>query len=252
MQAKTIPADLRVLLLPALGTDQALYDALRAALAELRRRPGSTAVSALQYGPSRRGEDLRTYVRRQFSEQFNGPGEFDLVIGTSLGGMAAQELIAGGLVQTDRLILISSCFSGRELGWLLRCIAPLFVLLPYIPRVIRRALIQIVAVLFPIVRRNVADGPALTAMIRRADPDFLFASGVMISRWRKNESPLPLAAGLAPATFHIQGHRDPILSYNRILRVREPEVTVPKGDHIMILTRASELAGYIQSAGYWP
>ncbi len=261
---------IRVLLLPALGTDAFLYAPLLAALAA----PESEAVAAvedpatwrppantseLRYGKNKPGESLRDYVRRQFREQFPGAaGEqsesvhsFDLVIGTSLGGMAAQELIACGLLKTEALVLISTCFSGRDMTWPVRLVSPVFYLLPYLPRGFRCLLRNIVAWLFPRVRRRIPNGAGVTAMIRRADPDLLFASGRMIARWRSRERPVPLAAGLVARTLHIQGRRDPVLSYRRIRLQREPEVTVATGDHIMILNRASELAGYIRDASFY-
>ncbi|MCR9144443.1 MAG: alpha/beta hydrolase [bacterium] len=240
----------RVLLLPALATDRNLYRSLLAALP-----PGNCEIVALRYGASRPGEGLSEYVRRQFLEQFPAAGKaavrFDLVIGTSLGGMAAQELIASGLVSSDRLILISTCFSGRDLTRLVRIVSPVFSILPRIPRGLRRLALRIVAWLFPIVRRGVPDPAGFTAMTARADVDFLFASGTMIANWRLGEQPLNIAAGLAPQTLHIHGTRDPVLSFESIQRQRPPEIAVPGGDHILILTRAPEIAESIVGAGFW-
>lgn len=245
---------LRVFLLPALGTDAFLYEPILAALSKLTGGPvagPALEIESLQYRASQPGEELAAYIRRQYSEQYTPGRKFDVVLGTSLGGMAAQELIASGLIQSKRLVLISTCFSGRDFSWLVRLVAPTFPLLPYIPRRIRRALIAIVAWAFPIVRRGIPNPAAFRAMIRRADPDFLFASSTMISRWRSDENPVAIPAGLAKQVFHIQGRRDPVMSYKRIRRQREPEVTVATGDHIMILNRAPELAEYVFRAGFW-
>ncbi|MEQ9363286.1 MAG: alpha/beta fold hydrolase [Leptospirales bacterium] len=242
--------EFRVLLLPALATDRGLYASLLAAM------PDSTAATtAIQYGPSRPGETLRDYARRQFTEQFlkddQAFADFDLVIGTSFGGMAAQELIAGGLLQTRRLVLISTCFSGRDLTWFVRLAAPLFPLLPCIPPALRRLALLFVAWIFPVLRRGIPDPAAFTTMIARADVDFLFSAGTMISRWRTEEPPVSIESGVVGRTLQIHGTRDPVLSYRKVSRQRPPEVTVAEGDHIMILRRAPEIAGYIVDFGFW-
>lgn len=260
---------LRVLLMPALACDEDLYAPLRVSLRELGasdsgadRAPQLKAAAreladarfiSVRYGDAHRREPLSAYGARQVYEQHanvnSGGLDCDLVIGTSFGGMCTQAAIHAGVLRAKALVLISTCFSGRDLQPWLYAFRWSFGLLPYLPNWTRRMLLQLVAWLFPIVRRRIAEPARMRAMIRRSNLSYLFESGRMIAEWRASDAPDQAPRGLPERTLFVHGRRDPVIAFSRVAAKRRPDVAPAGGDHIMIMTRPDELAREI--AGWW-
>lgn len=226
---------LRILWVPGLGADVRMFRDIAECL------PDSIGQRQLLHEPFRlynfRGQSLEEFTgycnsRNSLSENY------DLVIGCSMGGMIAQILIAESHIKTDRLFLLSSITSGRELtrfayfGSFLSALVPSF---------LRKPLMKLIAYLYPVARYNVSSARWLAKMFRDFPPNVFFSSPSWIRKWKGSSLPESLHI------YRVHGTSDPLLSYERTNRSLKIDQTVRKGSHILFATIPARIAGMIEN-----
>jgi hypothetical protein len=184
--------------------------------------------------PLSRYESMRDYSRRVIQSS-GARGHYDLVVGCSLGGIIAQEGLESRLFTTDRLLLLSSAFSGGNISGLFLPLIPILYLLPsflYAP------LHRIIATLYPLFRFRFPMARSFSSMLRRTSVSLFFIAPLMVRKWRRGK----MEVEFPPMTLHMHGMSDPLFSYKKIRRFRTPEYPIYRGNHLVFVTEAKFIA----------
>lgn len=152
------------------------------------------------------------------------------LIGLSMGGMIVSEI-----ARTHRpaiLILISSINSSAQLPFYFKAAGKL-----RLHRAIPVELVKKAALLKRrITKETPGDKDILRQIIRDSDAGFIHWAMDAILKWRSTELPSP--------TVHIHGNRDEVLP----IRFTRPTHIIPKGGHLMVMTRAREISNILAEA----
>jgi pimeloyl-ACP methyl ester carboxylesterase len=145
-----------------------------------------------------------------------------ILIGVSFGGMIAVEI--GKLIQTNKIILISSASTRLDIPFYFRIIGVLG-----INRIIPTRLLKSVNSLtfWFFGTKTKEEKELLTTIISETGRPFLKWSVDKIVNWKSRTR--------LDNLVHIHGTRD------RILPIRTPDIVVENGGHLMILNRGPEL-----------
>lgn len=220
MRSNELPP--KLIFFPGLGADERLFAPQRTAFPELIVPP---------WIPPRKREGLADYAAR-LAETL--PRDEPIVLGgVSLGGMIAYEVARHARPQAT--ILIASCRTREGIPAPYRAGGFLW---PIIPRRIFRVA-QFSAKrtlrLFGLVSAEQQN--KLIAMFREMDPAFMHWAVSAILHW----NPPPLAN---IPLFQIHGSRDRIIPARRV----RPDIWIPDGGHLINITHAEEVNGFIREA----
>lgn len=154
----------------------------------------------------------------------------DSVIGVSLGGMITVEIAKQ--VQLKHAIIISSIKSGAEAPWYFS----FFRTVP-VYKLISGGFVQklgpVIRPLFGAFAGN-KEAPLFYSMLKNSDPVFLtWAMGAAL-HWNGIPAPYKI--------HHLIGDADLIFQYKRV----KDATIIPKGDHMMVFTRAKEISPVIR------
>lgn len=232
---------LHILFLPGLGATRRMYDKLAAGI---QARLGRTKFSAyhLAFPEPAAGETMDSFAGRMLDGADFRRRRFDFIVGTSFGGMLLQELIAAERVSTDRLVLISTAFTGRDIARIPTLLARLA---GVVPRGLHAWLRDRMVAIYPLLRIRRQNARELAGMIKEMPPGLLFRAAPMILRWRRplRDGVRRIGAGWqAGRTLFVMGGRDPLIRYDRVRTYREPDLFFPEGDHFIALTRCDQVA----------
>jgi pimeloyl-ACP methyl ester carboxylesterase len=133
----------------------------------------------------------------------------DLVLGTSMGGMAALEIASR--LNHERVILIDSATSRREINPLLTMLAPLAKITPL-------RLSQVIA--------GLASGE-LGKMFMKSNPDFIRAMCMAVSQWQEVDFP-------EDRIVRIHGSRD------HVIHCPDQCYEIKGAGHLAAMTHAKE------------
>ncbi|MCE9596611.1 MAG: alpha/beta hydrolase [Spirochaetia bacterium] len=219
-----------LLCIPGLGGDRRIFDPILKHLApDIRAR-----IRFVDLSPARLHESLGDYSNRILRDQGFQNAKFSHVVGISFGGMIAQEALRSGGIQAKQALLISTALSGSDLTMLSRICASC---LPLIPDFMHGAIVWFLAAVYPWVRFRMTEAGTFANMLRAQDPGLLFRVPAMIAQWN------PEFPGKLPCAFvHVQGTRDPLISYNRLKRTRSVDVPVAGGNHLVFVSEARLIA----------
>jgi pimeloyl-ACP methyl ester carboxylesterase len=170
-------------------------------------------------------EPMAQYAERLL-HQINHPKP--ILIGVSFGGMMAVEI--GKLIETEKIILISSAKSKMEIPWYLRFMGALR-LHRLIPTSLMKTSSGIANWFFGAKTQKERD--LLKSIIRETDSAFLKWAIDKILSW-KNETVLSNIT-------HIHGTADRLLPNNRA------DYPISEGGHLMIINRAKEISHILNS-----
>ena len=230
----------RILFLPGLGGTERMYDNLHASL-DQSFGTGRWTSEQLRYPEPGPRESMADFASRLLPEHGISNRKFDFVVGTSFGGMLAQELVIGGQVRTERLVLISPAFTGGDISPVAGMLARMADL---VPRFLHRAMRDHLAWVWPLLRIHKRHARELAKMVRELPRGLLFYAARMIRHWRVPPIDLVriISQGLPERTLLVMGGRDPVISPARVRRWREPDLFFPDGDHFIAITRTDEIA----------
>jgi pimeloyl-ACP methyl ester carboxylesterase len=170
-------------------------------------------------------ESLKSYALR-LAEKIE-PGKPFVLIGTSLGGIVATEIALR--LHPLALIIIGSVPVDTQLPGYYRLIEKL-----KLHRLFPGSLYNFSAkVKHHFTREDAEDKKIIIQMISETDPSFVRWGINAVLQWKNREIPDGL--------YHIHGTRDEIFPY----RYTAPTHTIPKGDHVIVITRAEEVNGLI-------
>ena len=210
----------RLLLLPGLGADGALFEPQRRAVPNLEVPPWLDPEPA---------EPLPDYAARMASRLQAGP---DLVLGgVSFGGMVALEMAR--LLRPRAVVLIASARSGAAIRPHMRTLGALWSRTP-------TALMRPPALVAPAVAWAFgATTPEGRAMMRHfletRDPAFVRWGLSALLRWRPAEGP-------ACPVFHVHGGADRLIPAARVAANR----VVPGAGHLVNVTHAEEVNAFVK------
>jgi len=209
-------------MLPGLGVDRRLFDPQRRAFPRLEVPP---------WIEPRRREPLADYAARWAATIAPEPPFF--VGGVSFGGMVAY--LAARHVKAKGVFLIATCRSGRSIPRHFGVFEPISRAIPdWVMRRIRRSAAHCVGWLDrtpPATRRLLAD------MAADCPIPFQRWAGWAMAHWRSDGDPPEPDAPI----HRIHGARDPLIP----LGDEAVDSVVPDGGHLINLTHAAEVNGFL-------
>jgi pimeloyl-ACP methyl ester carboxylesterase len=171
-----------------------------------------------------RGETIGEYARRLLPQI---QGDNPILVGVSFGGIIALEI--ANLVKAEMVILISSAKSPADIPNHFKMMARLNIYKLIRPKPVRTAN-PIMFWLFGVVRKE--HKTLLSAIMADTDETFFAWAVEAIPAWKGN----------TPSCKVIQVHG----TSDRILTFRSADYIVPRGGHLMIVTRADEISQILQ------
>jgi esterase/lipase len=209
----------RIYAIPGLGTTKELFRFLNI--------PG-TELIVLEWPDPKPNDTMENYAEA-FSKQIDTSAPFYL-LGVSFGGMICVELNES--FPAEKLFLVSSCKSRKELPLLLR-------LLKYFPlhkMVGEKNLRCINAISRKMIGFEKSLLPQFMHMMNSMTPNYYTYSVSIIVKWKR----LFFSAN---NIIHIHGTADKLLP----IRYVKPNHVIKNGTHAMIVNNAHEIAGIIQT-----
>jgi pimeloyl-ACP methyl ester carboxylesterase len=209
----------KLFLLSGLGADGRLFNNLDLS---------GNDVVAINWITPEKHDSLTTYATKLIA-QF-GIKAGDNVMGVSLGGMMTVEIAKQ--VKLNQAIIISSIKSKTEFPAYFR----FFRALP-IYRVLSGGILQKMG---PVIKplfghfAGSEDSELFYAMLKDSDPEFLTWAMDAVLAWAGEPAPCKIN--------HILGTADLVFYSKKIKDV----IIIPKGDHVMVFTRAEEISRIIQ------
>lgn len=232
--AATGPLAPRVLWIPGLGADRVMFASVIASLDHLVHP--APLHSFLEYPDVMPGEvDSLDSLAALLAQGILPEEPYDLAIGCSMGGMMLQILRMKGWLDTRRSVLLSTGMSGNDLMPWLRLGASL----PALPEILRGPVQALIAALYPLFRLGVPGASDLGRMFTRFPRTILFEAPRWIRQWKG-----------APAPFYedsivVHGTHDPLISFNRVSKKKQPDLRIEGGSHILFATHAEEIAAFL-------
>ena len=213
---------MKVYFIPGLGADRRIFNHTKL--------PYGYEPVFMDWKKPDENDTLEDYARRMAAEI--NEGEPFVLVGLSMGGMIATEI--SKFMKPEKLILLSSAGTRKELPAYFNFVHK-YNLHRYIPA---KAFTSASLIKRFFTVETAEDKALLREIIRDTDPAFVqWALGAILN-W-KNET-------LPEHCYHIHGDRDEILP----LKYTHATHIIPKGTHMMVLTRAGEvndiLAGILQ------
>ncbi len=155
--------------------------------------------------------------------------ENPVLVGLSFGGMMAMEV--GKLIKTEKIILISSAKTGREVPPYFRLAGRL-----KLNKVVSPGRFKIPSTLaFRVMGAETETEKALMkAILSDTDPDFFKWAIEKVVTWKN--------AVLHENVVHIHGKKDKLLPYRYV----KADITLPDGTHLMTLKNAKEISEIIR------
>jgi len=190
-------------LLPGMGATSAMYGDPWLSLRD------SNAVDWPEY----RGERTIGEVADRLIDK-HGIGASDMVVGSSLGGLAALEIHRR--LSLRHVVLVGSAVAGEEINAFLMAMAPLAKVTPM-------RMIQYLA----------GKGPSrVSAMFADVDAEFVRAMCVAVSKWRGYDGPMN-------AVSRLHGQHD------AVIKCPEDAHIIAGGGHLIAMTHAEECVAVI-------
>jgi len=211
---------MKVYFISGLGADSRVFKHIRL--------PSGCEKIYLEWIQPIKNESLGSYALR-LAKDIDTNERFAL-IGLSMGGMIASEISKTYSPVTT--ILLSSVPTSRQLPGHFKIAYAL-----NLHRLIPMKLIKSVTILKRLfTAEDPADKIILRQVIRDSDPIFIRWAMGAILQWDNDKMPFPL--------WQIHGTKDEIIP----LRYTKPTHTIPKGTHMMVMTKAKELNKILEEA----
>lgn len=169
-------------------------------------------------------DDLRAYSNRLL-QQIDEKDEVNLV-GLSFGGIVAQEI--AHLIDVNKIILISSIKSAKELSWNMKLVKALRLNRMTPPKLLKKSSILLADYFFGVESPN--DSKLLKDIIKQTDENFLDWAIEAIMKWEREYIDENLT--------QIHGTKDRIFPINKIQGALE----IDGGGHFMVVNRADEIS----------
>lgn len=212
----------RLVLIPGLGADEHLFDAVRARFFPLI--PPWLPVD---------GGDLASYARRYIAQGLIHPG--DIVGGSSFGGMLAQEI--SQLIPLRGLLLITTCRSSAGISPGLRFLSPLARLVPVTnhpaPLIAKVLGIKLGAT-------KPSHWRVIEGWVRNGQPRYLRWAAAVAGSWRG-------VGPLTPPVFQIHGSHDRLMPVSRCSAdARGADTIILGAGHLLPITHPGEFTAWLE------
>lgn len=206
---------------PGQGSDYRIFDSLRL--------DGTFNKVFISYPIPKRKTSLKQFAI-ELSAQIDSTKPF-ILVGVSLGGMLCSEI--SEILKPEKVIIISSAKNRSELPFRYKFqrAVPLYRIFP--PVVLRGGAKFMQPLVEPDRKLNKA---TFKSMLRQKNARYIKRTIHMIITWDRLSN--------SSKIYHIHGTRDHTLPFRK---VRNPDVVIRKGSHMMTLTRAVELSAALNA-----
>ena len=208
---------MKIYLIPGLGYDHRIFEKMD--LNEFE-------TEYIDWIEPEYGENLHGYSTRLFSG-IETDKERIILIGHSLGGMVAQEIAA--VKNIDKIILISSIRSRKELPFHFRIIKPLFIYKLFTKTLTLKSF-QFWAKRHGFETKE--EKELFKSMVSGQSNTYLKWALKELSTWKVPGVPSNTAI------FQIHGAKDKTFPIDLI---NEPDITIENGDHFMVYKKSDQL-----------
>jgi esterase/lipase len=206
---------------PGQGSDKRIFDSLTI--------DSSYNKIFIEYSLPAKNTTLKEFAI-QLSSQIDTTAGY-ILIGVSLGGMICTEL--NDIMNPKKVIIISSAKNRSELPvrYKFQRVIPIYELFP--PRMLKGGAKMMQPIVEPDRKKNKA---TFKNMLNNKNPKYIKRTIKMIVKWDKQSN--------LKNTYHIHGTKDHTLP---IRKIKEANVVINKGSHMMTLTKAKEISEAINS-----
>ncbi len=208
---------MKIYLIPGLGYDCRLFENL-----DFK----NNQVKCLNWIEPNSGESINDYAARMCHSILDDKDDV-IIIGHSLGGIVAQEVAS--LTRVKKVILISSIKSRSELPLHFKAIAPLKIY-KFFTKELCINTVRFWGKYHGFENDQLQD--LFKSMVGRHSNDYLKWALKSLSRWH------PPKDLNHTSIFHIHGTKDRTLPFGLI---RNPDIVIEKGSHILALKRFDEI-----------
>jgi pimeloyl-ACP methyl ester carboxylesterase len=185
-------------------------------------------TAAIHYIKPERHENLHNYSRRLLA-QIDTLQPFYLM-GSSIGGMIACEMAK--MTSPKKILILASPKCRKELPWRIRVQKHLPFYKIFSGKALKKIALWVQYALEPEGR---SETPIFKTMMQYKDPDFMKRGVDMIIRWDNTMIP--------PNLLHIHGEKDHVIPSKNIKNA----VILPKGSHLITITRNAEVQPFLDS-----
>ena len=201
------------------GADKRLFDSIKLS--------DSYEVYYIEYGTPDRGSTMNSFAR-ELAKQIDTNQKFVLV-GTSLGGMLCAEM--SEFLHPEKTILISSAANRKELPFRYRFqrVIPLYFI---VPGFVMKGSARILQPIVEPDRKHNKD--TFKAMLKAKNGKYMRRTIRMIIYWKRKTNSAELV--------RIHGAKDHTLPIRNMEHV---DYVVPKGSHMITLTRGREISALL-------
>lgn len=215
MQSKSQTEKKNIYLIPGQGADERSFK-------NLKLDSNYYNINFVKWIIPERNENMKSYAKKLL-QQIDTTKKYYL-IGVSLGGMVATEMMQ--ISNPEKVIIISSakCRYELPLRYRFQKIVPLYLLIP--KRLIKWSSF-IAQPLFEPDRKN--EKETCVAMLKAKNPRFLKRTIGMIIKWKKTQADTSI--------IHIHGNKDHTIPVRNV----KYDHLIQRGSHMMILTRTHEI-----------
>lgn len=214
---------MKIVLIPGLGYDHRIFKNLN--LSDYN-------VQYLNWIEPISGEEIHDYAQRLFAKVEKASEEI-ILIGHSLGGIVAQEIASEN--QIEKIFLVSSIKSRKELPTFFKWIKPLF-----LDKLFTKEMSIKTIKYWGRTHgfENTSEIDLFKSMVGKNTNSYLQWALRALSCW--HEPPIKFPTKI----IHIHGTEDKTFPYRLI---EKPDFTIENGSHICILKKAEELTVIIKN-----
>lgn len=226
MKSKPSKKTIKILWIPGLGANEIMYKPIITELSSYNYQFEHNYVGFFDV-PKNQIHTLEEYCEVLYKNNikiFNK--SYDLIIGTSLGGMILQILYSNNKLKSKKFVLISTAFSGKDLTNLSK-ISIIF--LKMIPYFLRKKIQTFISFSYRIFRFSLSLSKEFSAMFYKFPTNVFFEAPIWIYRWEGVNSQLFFSKKF----YTIHGTKDPLISFKKINQKRKPDLIISKGNHIL-------------------
>lgn len=226
MKKSSSKKKIKILWIPGLGANEIMYKPIVSELSSYNYQFDHHYICFFDVQKDQI-QTLEEYCELLYKNNINIFNKnYELIIGTSLGGMILQILYSKNKLKSKRFLLLSTAFCGKDLTVFSK-ISIIF--LKLIPSSLRRKFQNFISFSYRFFRFGLSLSKEFSKMFYNFPTNVFFEAPLWIYYWKG----VDLKLFGSKKFYVIHGTNDPLISFKKIYQKRKPDLIVSKGNHIL-------------------